>query len=258
MKKLPKKLTPQIKEGQAVKIIGLGGVGGIVARYGSIFLAALKTPCRMVLIDGDSFEPKNANRMFFGDYGNKAEVVRNELLPRFTDTQLELTAVPEYVTPDNIDRLIRDGDIVILCLDNHASRKMVSDHVRKLDNIVLLTGGNEGADTERGTHGNVQAYVRVNGKDISDTITRFHPEIENPKDKLPTELSCTEQLESVPQILFSNLAVASALLNMLYLHLSGHLWYEEQAFDIAGAWARVQLEMPIDKDANLTACKSQD
>lgn len=261
MKKLPKKLNPALKEGQAVKVIGLGGVGSIVARYGSIFLAALKTPARMVLIDGDTFEPKNASRMMFKDYGNKAEVVREDLLQASTESQLELTAVGEYITPENIGRLIRDGDIIILCLDNHKSRKLISDHVRKLDNVVMLTGGNEGADTERGTHGNVQAYVRVNGKDISDTITRFHPEIENPKDKLPTELSCTEQLESVPQILFSNLAVASALLNMLYLYLSGHLWYEEQAFDIADAWARVQLEMPVDNPSsqpNLVACKSQD
>lgn len=245
MKKLPKKLTPTLKEGQAVKVIGLGGVGSIVARYGSIFLAALKTPARMVLIDGDKFEPKNASRMFFGDYGNKAEVVRAELLPRFTDSQMELSWVPEYVTPENIDRLIRTGDIVILCLDNHASRKLINEHASKLDNVVLISGGNQGiTDQERGTFGNVQIYIRKYGKDVSDSLTRFHPEIANPKDKLPTDLSCTEALESTPQLLMSNLATASHILNALQLYLCDCLHFEELAFDVADEWARPQLDMP--------------
>lgn len=245
MKKLPKKLTPQIKDGQAVKVIGLGGVGSIVARYGSIFLAALKTPCRMVLIDGDSFEPKNAARMMFAEYGNKADVVVQDILHHSLPEHLELTSVPEFVTPDNIDRLIRDGDIVILCLDNHASRKMVNEHAAKLDNVVLISGGNDGiTESERGTFGNVQIYIRKDGKDVSHDLCKFHPEIANPKDKLPTDLSCTEALESTPQLMMANLAVASAILNALYIYLSGHLHYEEIAFDIADGWMRPQLDMP--------------
>lgn len=254
MKKLPKKLTPQIREGQAFKLIGLGGVGGIVARYGSIFLAALKTPCRMVLIDGDSFEPKNASRMFFGDCGNKAEVVRNELLPRFTESQLELTAIPEYVTPENIGRLIRSGDIVICCVDNHSTRNLINNHcslpdgcATSLDNCVVISGGNDGiTESERGTFGNVQIYIRKDGKDVSHDLAHFHPEIANPKDKLPTDLSCTEALESTPQLMMANMFVASHILNALYLYLSGHLHYEEIAFDVAEAWSRVQLDMPSD------------
>lgn len=248
MKKLPKKLNPQIKEGQAVKLIGLGGVGSIVARYGSIFLAALKTPCRMVLIDGDKFEPKNASRMFFGDYGNKAEVVRDELLPRFTESQMELSAVPNYLDKENMKMLLHEDNIVILCVDNHATRKMVNDFMAaERKNFVIISGGNDGiTENERGTYGNVQIYIRKDGKDVSHDLSKFHPEIANPKDKLPTDLSCTEALESTPQLMMANLAVASAILNALYLYLSGHLHYEEIAFDIAEGWMRPQLDMPED------------
>jgi hypothetical protein len=64
----------------AIKIIGLGGTGGITARHLVLFLATLQEPVRVVLIDGDEFEPKNAARMFFSSYGNKADVVRDDLL----------------------------------------------------------------------------------------------------------------------------------------------------------------------------------
>ena len=40
-----------------IKIVGLGGVGSIVARYLAVFLASLEQPLRLVLIDGDTFEP---------------------------------------------------------------------------------------------------------------------------------------------------------------------------------------------------------
>ena len=65
------------------------------------------------------------------------------------------------------------------------------------------------------------------------SLTRCHPEIQTPSDSLPTEQSCTELLASTPQILFANLAVASALLNTLWLHLCGALHYSEICFDIA-------------------------
>ena len=99
-------LEPNLAENASVKLIGLGGVGGIVARYGAMFLASLGRAVRLVLIDGDSFEPSNASRMFFGDCGNKAAVTRAELLPRFAESALALIAIEEFVTADNLPRLL--------------------------------------------------------------------------------------------------------------------------------------------------------
>ena len=64
-------------------------------------------------------------------------------------------------------------------------------------------------------------------------LSRFHPEIANPADKLPGERNCTELVESVPQILFANLAVASAILNTFWLHACDATHYSEVSFDIA-------------------------
>jgi hypothetical protein len=244
-----KVLRPRMSPKGSVKVIGLGGVGSIVARYGAVFLASLGRNCCLTLIDGDKFENKNASRMLFGSYGYKAKVVRKELLPRFNDSTLAITAVTEYITPKNIDWLIQTGDIVLLCVDNHATRKLVSDHCAKLRNICLISGGNDGVGkdstgrTRRGTYGNVQIYVRKNGKDITPSLTKFHPEIEHPADKLPNELNCTDLVISTPQILFSNLQVASSMLNTLLLFMSGATHYGELSFDIAEALMRPTIKV---------------
>jgi molybdopterin/thiamine biosynthesis adenylyltransferase len=233
-----------------VTVIGLGGVGSIVARYGAVFLASRQQNAHLRLVDGDRFEPSNASRMLFGKHGNKAIVVRNELIPRFRNSKLSLIAYRQYVMPGNIDSIIKAGDIVILCVDNHKTRKLVNDHCAKLKNICLISGGNDGVGKDsggvvrRGTYGNVQIYIRKGGKDVTPTLDAYHPEIKDPKDKLPTELNCTELVVSKPQILFSNLSVASGILNTLLLYLSGQLPYSELGFDIAQGrqWPSVPIK----------------
>ena len=237
-------LQPRLANHTSVKLIGLGGVGSIVARYGAVFLAALGEEVRFVLLDGDAFEYSNASRMLFNGYGNKATVLRSELLPRFAESNLSLIAVEEFVTPENVGRLIQSGDICLLCVDNHATRKLVNDHCATLPDICLISGGNDGVGPDssgrvrRGTFGNIQIYVRRANVDITAPLTRNHPEIENPGDRLPSDQSCTELAVSVPQILFANLAVASAMLNTLWLHLCGVLHYGELAFEIADGLMR--------------------
>jgi hypothetical protein len=232
-------LLPKLPDGTSVKLIGLGGVGSIVARYVAVFLASFGQEIRFVLVDGDAFEYSNASRMLFTGCGNKATVLRSELLPRFAESNLSIIAVEDFVTSENVGRLIQPGDICLLCVDNHATRKLVNDHCATLADICLISGGNDGVGPDssgkvrRGTFGNVQIYARRENADVTAPLTRHHPEIENPGDRLPTDQSCTELVASVPQILFSNLAVASAMLNALWLHLCGVLHYDELAFDIA-------------------------
>lgn len=244
-------LVPDFPADGTVKVIGLGGVGGIVARYLSIFLGSLQRPARMVCIDGDEFEPSNATRMLFSRHGNKAVVTVEDLIDRFVDSNLSLVPVEEYVTQKNIDRLVREKDHVFLAVDNHATRRLISHHCARLRDIVLISGGNDGVEKDasgrelRGTYGNCQIYIRRDGEDLSPSLTRYHHEIENPEDILPTDQSCTELVLSVPQILFANLAVASAMLNAFWLYLCGALHYSEIAFDIfEGRMQPVPLPAP--------------
>jgi hypothetical protein len=168
------------------------------------------------------------------------------------DSRLTLSAIEEYVTAENLDRLLVEGDVVLLAVDNHATRKLVGDHcAERLVDVCLISGGNDGvgADSsghpQRGTYGNVQIHRRRDGRDEMPPIATFHPEIADPRDALPTDVSCTEAMVSVPQILFTNLATASAMLNAFFLHACRCLDYPELCFDIGeGLMRPVQLPWP--------------
>ena len=174
------------------------------------------------------------------------------MLPRVADSPLTLLAIEEYVTAENISRLIHEGDLVILAVDNHATRKMVNDYcATQLRNVCLISGGNDGVSASpsgrvhRGTYGNVQIYLRRDGQDASPSLARYHPEIAQPSDKHPLDKSCTELVASVPQILFTNLLVATSILGSFWLYLCGELHYSEAAFDLADAVMRpVPLPAP--------------
>lgn len=238
-------LIPRLPGPLSVKIIGLGGVGSIVARYSALFLASLEVEAQLVLVDGDAFEPANASRMFFFRPGNKADSSRDDLVHLLGDSPLMLASVPEYISTDNIDRLIRERDTVLLAVDNHATRKLVSDFcVSHRQEVCLISGGNDGVGRDgagrmlRGTYGNCQIFVRSSGMDATPSLTRYHPEIEHPADHLPSEAGCAELMASVPQILFANLTVAAAILNTFWLHLCQATHYAELCFDIADGLMR--------------------
>jgi hypothetical protein len=236
-------LVCHLDEDSRIKVVGLGGIGCIVLQYLTVFLKSLDRPLRLVLIDGDRFEVANNRRMIFQTVGNKAEVKAAEIVAWLGPCDVSVVAVPQYLTVESIEKLILPGDHVFLCVDNHPTRKLVSDHCARLSSVALFSGGNEGVDPprERGTYGNVQIYLRRDGRDVTAPLTRFHPEIANPKGKLPSEASCVELAASTPQILFTNLAVASAMLNAFFAHTCGRLAYQEVKLDVLEARMLPQL-----------------
>jgi hypothetical protein len=242
-------LTPNLDDDSRIKVIGLGGIGCAVLQYLTVFLKSQDRPVRLVLIDGDRFEVANGSRMVFQKVGNKADVKAAETAALLGASAVSVTAVPQFVTVQNIGQLILPGDHVFLCVDNHPTRKLVSEHCGRLPAVALFSGGNEGVDPprERGTYGNVQVYLRQDGRDLTAPLTRFHPEIAEPKGKAPGDLNCAELALSTPQILFTNLAVASAMLNAFFAYLCGQLTYQEVKLDVLEA--RMLPQLPLGPDA---------
>lgn len=241
------KLVATLPDDVIVKVVGLGGVGCALLPHLAVFLRSTGKSVRLVLIDGDEFEPlSNSKRMIFNAVGNKAEVKAEEIRQTLGDAcNITVIAIPEYITKDNIERLIKSNDIAFLCVDNHPTRKLVSDHLGTLTDGLLFSGGNEGVDPpkERGTYGNAQIYFRKGGKDLTVPLSKYHPEIANPVGKMPTEMDCIEMAFSLPQILFANIAVSSAMLNMFYTLLCGKLTYQEVKFDILEGRSMPQLSV---------------
>jgi molybdopterin/thiamine biosynthesis adenylyltransferase len=231
-----------IQRGRVVAI-GLGGVGipatRTVARFlGSICQAGPDDTClELVLCDGDDFNHDNLYRMDVPQFGNKAEVLGAALLDALDCPNLAIRWVAEYVTADNISQLIEEGDCVLLACDNHQTRKLVGQYcAERLQNVVLISGGNDGLeDGLAGTYGNVQVHVRQDGHNITAPLTHYHPEIADPQDVSPADASCLELAAAgVPQLSFTNLAVASAMCNaLLRLMMPGQQpMYDEVAFDV--------------------------
>jgi molybdopterin/thiamine biosynthesis adenylyltransferase len=207
------------------KVIGVGGIGCALLPHLARYLQAKGEAARVTLVDGDAFEARNADRQTFGRLGNKATVKAMELAQQFEG--LSFRAVAEYLTPENVEAAFQSGDVVFLGVDNHATRRVVSDRCQKLAEVTLISGGNDYTD------GNVQVYLRRAHRDVTLPLTRLHPEIADPKDRSPHELSCEELSRgAAPQLLFANLAVASAMLNAFYACEMGKLQYGEVYLDI--------------------------
>ena len=218
-----------------IKAIGIGGIGCALLPFLCRYLNYAGARARLTLIDGDSFERANAPRQAFPRLGNKAEVKARELAREFE--ALSLRAVPEYVTTANVNRLLAAGDVVFLMVDNHASRRLVDEHAATLSDLTLISGGNDFED------GNIQVYLRREGRDLTPRLSRYHPEIATPQDRHPAELSCEELMAAgAPQLLFTNLMVAALMLNAFYALSRDLPGYCEVYLDI-----RQNLSRPVSR-----------
>jgi hypothetical protein len=219
-----------------VKVIGLGGVGSPVAQGVAQFLGfGPFEGTTLVLIDGDGFEERNRARMAFQHAGNKAVSKAGELSAACGGAPV-IVPVPMYVTRHNVHRLVSEGDCLLAAIDNHATRKLLDNRCGKLRNVLLISGGNDGIEEgRRGTFANVIVYERVDGRDVTNPLGRLHPEIARPKDKRPDELGCAALASAAPQLVFTNLACAAAMLGAFYSWLMGRLEHEEIFLDILEA-----------------------
>lgn len=192
-----------------ITVIGLGGVGSILIERLCRFLNFSRDlDAEILLVDGDEYEAKNFERQEFTRLGNKADIKAAELEVKFD--RLGFDAFEEYITEENVSEVVPEGAIVFMCVDNHKTRMIVSNYCKSLNNVTLISGGNELTD------GNTQLYVRRDGKDLTPDLCRYHPEIATPDDKLPTEMSCEELSVSEPQLYFTNLGVATLMCWMFY------------------------------------------
>jgi len=210
-----------------IKIIGLGGVGSILAERLCRFINYSRdVKAELMLVDGDMYEQKNFERQEFGSFGNKADVKSVDLQLQFP--QIQTSVYPAFINEMTVGEVVKEGDVIFLCVDNHKTRMIVNNYCKNLKNVTLISGGNELTD------GNVQIYVRQEGKDISPDLGSYHPEIANPDDKLPEEMSCEELSKSEPQLYFTNLGVATIMCWSFYnVVVKAQLEASEVFFDMS-------------------------
>lgn len=224
-----------------IKVIGAGGIGGYLIEPLARYLSHSQDNCEITVIDGDNFEEKNKERQRFKALENKANHTVACLKEEFP--QVHFRSKAEYVTPDNIITTIRENDVVFLGVDNHATRKLVSDRCEELDNVTLISGGNDYTD------GNVIYFQRRDGVNVTKPPTALYSKIAKPEDKNPGTFTeqerqgCQREAETNPQLLFTNLAIASAMLNCYYAHEQGKANFEQVYVDILTQRSRPSPEV---------------
>lgn len=215
-----------MSEQRNLKVIGAGGIGTKLLPTLLQFVEYdQEREWRVTVIDGDIYKESNRSRQEFHRIGHKAEVSVERLSSECKRTTLRFRN--EYVNPKSIEYLVEDGDVVMLCVDNHPTRGLVSEHCELLENVVLISGGNDYVD------GNIQIHVRESGADKTLPIgNEFHPEIREPQGRRPDEIGCDELVVSEPQLAITNLAIASGMLNAFYAYLQGRVSYDEAYVDV--------------------------
>ena len=217
-----------------ILLVGCGGIGSQLLPPLVRYLASRPEPRPvLVLVDGDVFEAKNLVRQgcTAADLGsNKAEA----LVQIARDHGLAVQAIPAFVDETNVRSIVREGDLVLLAVDNHRTRALVDRHLASLDEATLISGGNDETD------GNVQLVRRRNGHSLDGHLVEIHPEIGQVAEHEEIEGNgCQVLAAERPQLLVTNLLVASAMLACLWQVLErGSVPYSEVYLDAIQCQAR--------------------
>jgi len=225
-----------------ITIIGLGGIGSVLSNTISRYLNTNINhhPVTINLVDGDDYEDKNLTRQEFENFGNKAGIKHRELRNKFT--KIYYKPFPFFVDEESISKIINEDSVVFVCVDNHKTRRLISKFAEKLNNIIVISGGNELTD------GNVQIYVRKGGRNVTPSLTDYHPEIENADDKSPDEMSCEELSNSKPQLYFTNFMVASYMVAAFYNVIEKENYnFSEVYFDLLTMNSSSKVRQPKNK-----------
>lgn len=200
-------------------IVGAGGIGAHLGPILAKYLAFRRPGSRLWIIDGDTVEDKNLARVYSSDAigDDKADVLADICEQTVPTGSLDVRTINEYITPRTFDRYHRgwytDGTVVFSCVDNHKSRVYLEQLIGNLQNGLLISGGNDEYS------GQAQLFCRKDGENLTPPISHFAPEIlseEDPNNIFPDEDDCSAEYEDRPQLILTNFAAASSMLNLWF------------------------------------------
>ena len=145
-------------------LVGCGGIDSQLLAPLVRYLCHSSRETLLVLVDGDVFEHGNALRQEFPASAvgrNKADALASLV----REAGLACQAVPLYLDEANVGDVVRQGDVVLLAVDNHRTRALVDHHICSLAEATLISGGNDEID------GNVQLVRRRNGVSLDGTLS---------------------------------------------------------------------------------------
>lgn len=119
-----------------VAVIGAGGLGGTIIE----FLARMGIGY-LVIADGDTFSESNLNRQLLSSERNLGKNKAKVAAERVKDVNSAVTPIvfEEYLTEENVEKIIKDCHVVVDGLDNLSSRFLVWQTAQQM-NIPFVHG----------------------------------------------------------------------------------------------------------------------
>ncbi len=265
-------------------IVGCGGTGGFVVRDACRLLWGLKRARHaahaepgfahpafgglppedvpeVLLCDQDVVERPNVVRQDFlpADVGRpKALVLAERMAGAYA---LPVCAYPRYVkdtTP--LETLVPEGAVVVGCVDNAATRRVLHEKLSAYRDVVYIDAGNGAVrpaavtgggrpsradlarERESGWSGQVVCGVRKGGETIIPFPADVMPDLiegEGPEDLVPDEVPCNRVAVSHPQRFLTNRRAATVITEYLGPLLEdGHLLHARTFFDARRGYAK--------------------
>jgi molybdopterin-synthase adenylyltransferase len=106
-----------------VLVTGVGGLGGTAALY-----LAVAGVGRLVLARGGDLRQDDMNRQILmtDDWVGKPRVLKAKETLSAINPDVEIEAIPEYVTPENVDSLVLQSDVTLDCAHNFDERDLLN------------------------------------------------------------------------------------------------------------------------------------
>lgn len=230
---------------ETVMVIGCGGTGAYTIANLARYISVLNGNGRnigLILADGDIVEEKNLKRQHFISYDigkNKAEALAERYSTAFG---IEIAVIPKDIEAKE-EMEILDGTnstntkLVISCVDNNASRKVVNEWFRSrvYYSKFWIDSGNEEtagqvvcgfAPSYSSYYGVVNPLAKEMTRRIGlfslPTALEMYPDL-NGEAKFNSQLSCAERAISAPQNSQTNVTAATLIMNFAQKAINGDL-----------------------------------
>lgn len=182
----------------------------------------------VLLCDGDEISEANLRRQYFLSQDvrkNKALVLSERYGAAYG---LKISAYPEYLEPGtDFTSLVPEGSLVVGCVDNAATRRLLHERLSHYEDVVYLDAGNAAVELpengildreERlrirnsGWEGQVLCGVRRHGETVVPFPAEQIPDlVEDDGELLPSEVPCGQVVVSNPQRALTNTWAAITL-----------------------------------------------
>jgi PRTRC genetic system ThiF family protein len=248
-----------------ILLIGCGGTGGHIAphlcRYVNVINQSRsstdkngnRNDIRLFFADGDIVEQKNLLRQHFINPDiskNKAAVLAERYAAAFG---IQITVIPKDMEEIKDFNVLNDAhrhsnrsDLIIGCVDNNASRRLIYDwFIGKTEDDdydgfswrghFWIDAGNEEnagqvvcgyAPPSRGTINSDKVKVdktsdSTTGEFSLPSVIEMYPELLNDEGGFNSELSCADRAASAPQNMQTNVTAATLSMNFIQKIING-------------------------------------